>query len=75
MERNYFVYSVDFVTVSGRLDSVLMILDKNELKEVVSTLRQQKCAITGVNCAMYDKYGFPVKDRDVTHLFKTSSNN
>lgn len=75
MEKYNFVFSVDFVTVSGRLDTVLMIMDKGELKEVVNTLTQQKCTVTGVNCAMYDQNGFPVKDRDITRLFKTSSNN
>lgn len=65
----YFVYSVDFVTFTGRLDSVLMILDKSELIDVVGTLSKQKCTISRVNCTMYDGEGTSVMDRDVTRLF------
>ena len=66
---NYnFIYSVDFVTVSGRCESVLFIMDKCELSDVISTISHSGGAISAVTCAMYDANGFPLRDRDVTRL-------
>lgn len=75
MERYYFVYSVDFVTVSGRQESILMILDKSELRDTINTVSLAGGTITGVNCAMYDSNGFLVMDRGITHLFNIATNN
>lgn len=69
MKKYYFVYSVDFVSVSGHPESVLMILDRSELNDTINTVSKSGGTVTGVICAMYDRNGFPVRDRDVTRLF------
>ena len=69
---NYtFVYSVDAVTVSGRIDGCCMILDHPELHEFINDVKRRQGHIIGVEVVMYDAIGEPVNNRDLTHMFVT----
>lgn len=68
MEKYYFVYSVDYFTISGCISSATMIMDRDELTDVLGTISDSGCKLSGVTCCMYDPCGMPVGDRDVTRL-------
>lgn len=65
MEKYYFVYSVDALTIEGKFTTYGMILDHADLIQAVMESGKR---ILGVSVAMYDAGGEFIMDRDITRL-------
>lgn len=68
MGKYYFIYSVDAVTVGGRMDVTGMILDHTELSDTINEVRADGGTVQAVGVAMYDDSGALVSERDITHM-------
>lgn len=68
MEKYYFVYSVDAVTIEGAQETVGMILDHAELTDTVSDFHASGAAVSGVFVTMYDCQGHEIKTRDISRI-------
>lgn len=68
MEKYNFVYSVDYVTASGRLECDIMIMDSCELADIVNSVSHSGGTILTVTASMYDADGEFISDRDITRL-------
>ena len=68
MEKYYFVYSVDAVTIEGAQETAGMILDHAELADTISHFQASGAAVSGVFVTMYDDHGNEVKTRDISRL-------
>ena len=68
MEKYYFVYSVDAVTVYGEQETAGMILDHTELADTISHFQASGAAVSGVFVTMYDGQGHEIKTRDISRL-------
>jgi hypothetical protein len=68
MEKYYFVYSVDAVTIDGDQETAGMILDHAELTDTISYYQASGAAVSGVFVTMYDCKGDEVKTRDISRM-------
>ncbi len=68
MEKYYFVYSVDAVTIDGEQETAGMILDHTELTDTISFYQASGAAVSGVFVTMYDDQGNEVKTRDISRM-------
>lgn len=68
MNEFVFVYSVDTVTNQGEAESVIMILDHEELFDVIRGAISRMEIISRVTVTMYDMSGNEVSERDITRL-------
>lgn len=68
MEKYYFVYSVDAVTIDGDQETVGMILDHAELTDTISGFQASGAAVSGVFVTMYDDQGNEVNTRDISGI-------
>lgn len=68
MNEFVFVYSVDTVTNQGATESVIMILDHEELFDIIRDAISRMEIISRVTVTMYDMSGNEVSERDITRL-------
>ena len=68
MNEFVFVYSVDTVTKEGATESVIMILDHEELFDIIRDAISRMEIISRVTVTMYDMSGNEVSERDITRL-------
>lgn len=69
--KYYFIYSVNAVTIDGRLDMYGMILDHPELTDTISAVMASGGSLQAVTVAMYDDFGDLISERDITHMYVT----
>ena len=68
MNEFVFVYSVDTVTNQGATESVIMILDHEELFDIIRDAISRMEIISRVTVTMYDMSGNEVSERDITRM-------